>query len=100
MRLALSEMNHKEGATASATRVSGGESTAMAIREPANRTALPISIGTMDSRPCTMVMSEIERLTIWPVCSSSCRVPSKRDSEARISVRRSCCTSRESWPAR
>ncbi len=93
-------MNHRDGATASATTVSSGESTAMAISEPANRTALPISIGTMDSRLCTMLMSEIDRLTIWPVCSSSCRVPSRRDSEARICVRRSCWTSRESWPAR
>jgi hypothetical protein len=95
-----SETHHKLGATASATRVSNGDNTAMTISEPANRTTLPISIGTMDSRLCTMVMSEIERLTIWPVCSSSWRVPSRRDSEPRISVRRSCCTSRESWPAR
>jgi len=95
-----SATNHKLGATASATRVSNGESTAMAIREPANRTALPSSIGTMASRPCTSVMSEIDRLTIWPVCNSSWRVPSSRDSEARISVRRSCWTSRDSWPAR
>ena len=90
VRRDLREMNHKDGATASATTVSSGESTAMTIREPANSTALPISIGTMESRPCTMVMSEIERLTIWPVCSSSCRVPSRRDSEASICVRRSC----------
>jgi hypothetical protein len=95
-----SEMNHRLGATASATTVSSGESTAMAISEPANSTALPSSIGTMDSRLCTMLMSEIDRLTIWPVCSSSWRVPSRRDSDARISVRRSCCTSRESCPAR
>ncbi len=100
VRRDFSEMNHRAGATASATRVSGGDSTAMAIREPANRTALPISIGTMESRLCTMLMSEIERLTIWPVCNSSWRVPSRRDSEARICVRRSCCTSRESCPPR
>ena len=45
-----------------------------------------------------MLTSEIDRLTIWPVCSSSCRAPSSRDSAPSISVRRSCCTSRESRP--
>ena len=94
------EMYHKLGATARATSVSSGDSSAMAISEPANRTTLPISIGTMDSRLCTMVMSEIERLTIWPVCSSSWRVPSSRDRAENSWVRRSCWTSRESCPPR
>ena len=95
-----SEMNHKDGPTASAMRVSSGDSTAMAISAPANSTALPSSSGTQDTRLCTMVRSDIDRLTTWPVCSSSWRVPSSRDSEPISSVRMSCWTSRESLPPR
>ena len=86
--------------TASAIRVSTGDSTAMMASETTNSTALPISIGTMPSRACTMFRSEIERLTTWPVCSWSCRAPSSRDSDRNMSVRRSCCTSRDTWPPR
>ena len=47
-----------------------------------------------------MFTSEIDRLTIWPVCSWSCRAPSSLDSAANISVRRSCWTSSDSRPPR
>ena len=52
-----------------------------------NSTALPSSIGTMLSRLWIMLRSEIERLTICPVCSWSWRAPSSRVSEPNSSVR-------------
>ena len=100
LRRDATEMNHSAGPTASAIRVSVGESTAMMASDTTNSTALPSSIGTMLSNACTMDRSEMDRLTTWPVCSSSCRAPSSRDSAWNISVRRSCCTSRDSRPAR
>ena len=53
----------------------------MMTSESTKSNALPSMIGTMLSKPCAMLMSEIERLTIWPVCSSSCRAPSSRESD-------------------
>ena len=41
----------------------------MMASEATNSTALPSSIGIMLSRAWTMDRSEMERLTIWPVCS-------------------------------
>ena len=93
-------MNPRAGPTASATRVSSGERKAIAIIEPTNSTTLPISIGTIESRDWIIVRSEIDRLRIWPVCSSSWRVPSSRDRAENSWVRRSCWTSRESCPPR
>ena len=100
VRREATEMNQRAGPTARATRVSSGERKAIAISEPTNSTALPSSIGTIASRPCTIVRSEIERLTIWPVCSWSWRAPSSRDRAENSCVRRSCWTSRDSWPPR
>ena len=94
------DRKYSDGPTASAMRVSSGDSTAMAISAPVNSTTLPMSRGTQDTRLCTMLRSEIARLTTWPVCSSSWRLPSRRDSEPIRSVRSSCCTSRESRPPR
>ena len=65
-----------------------------------NSSALPISMGIMMSRLWIMFRSEMDRLTIWPVCSWSWRAPSSLVSEPNSSVRRSCCTSRDSWPPR
>ena len=61
---------------------------------------LPSSIGTWLSRLWTMLRSEMDRLTIWPVCSWSWRAPSSRDSDSNSSVRMSCWTSSESFPPR
>ena len=100
VRREAAAMNQRAGPTASATRVSTGERKAIAIIEPTNSTALPISIGTIESRDWIIVRSEMDRLTIWPVCSSSWRVPSSRDRAENSWVRRSCWTSRESCPPR
>jgi hypothetical protein len=70
----------------------------MTTSEITNISTLPRVTGIMLSKPCTMVRSEIERLTTWPVCSSSCRLPSSRVSEPSSSVRRSYCTSRDTRP--
>ncbi len=72
----------------------------MITSERTNSTALPTSMGTMLSRLWTMFRSEIDRLTIWPVCSWSWRAPSSRDSEPNSSVLRLCWTSRDSRPPR
>ena len=71
----------------------------MAIDSTKSR-ALPSSMGTWASRLWTMFRSEMERLTIWPVCSWSWRVPSSRSSDSKSSVRMSCWTSSDSWPPR
>ena len=62
-------MNHKAGPTARAMRVSSGERNSMMASEATNSTALPSSIGIMLSSAWIMDRSEMERLTIWPVCS-------------------------------
>ena len=91
-------ITHSVGATASAMTVSSGERNAMITSDSTNSTTLPSSIGTMLSRLWIMLRSEIERLTICPVCSWSWRAPSSRVSDPNSSVRRSCCTSSESRP--
>jgi hypothetical protein len=70
----------------------------MIVTDSTNSSALPSSIGSMPSRPCTMFRSEIARLTSWPVRSWSCRAPSSAASAANDSVRMSCWTSRDSLP--
>ena len=98
LRRDRSAMNHSAGATASATTVSNGDRKSMMTIETTNSSALPRLIGKNDNSDWIMLMSEIDRLTSWPVWISSCRSPSSRDSAPSISVRRSCCTSRESRP--
>ncbi len=90
----------KAGPTASEISASSGESRNMTTIEVKKSSALPISIGSMLSRLWTMFRSEMDRLTIWPVCSWSCRAPSSLVSEPNSSVRRSCCTSRDNCPPR
>ena len=48
----------------------------------------------------TMLMSEEERETIWPVSRLSWPRPSSRESESKTSVRRSFCTSMPIRPPR
>lgn len=83
-------MNHREGATASATTVSSGDSTAITASETANSNTFPIIIGSMNSRLWINWRSLVARPTTWPVLSSSCRRPSSRAIEPNIRVRRSC----------
>ncbi len=54
----------------------------------------------MASRPWIILTSEMDRLTICPVCSWSWRAPSSLDRAANISVRRSCWTSSDIRPPR
>ena len=98
LRRDRSAITHSAGATASATTVSSGDRNSMMMIETTKSSALPMVIGRNDSSPWIMLMSEIDRLTSWPVWISSCRAPSSRDSAPSISVRRSCCTSRDSLP--
>jgi len=95
-----SAISHSAGATATATRASGGERATMITSEKTNRITLPNVSGTMLSRPCTMFRSEIDRPTSWPVCISSWRAPSSLDSEPNSSVRISCWTSSDTRPPR
>ena len=69
------------GATATATSESSGDRVIMMTSEKTNSSRLPRISGIHCSRPCTMLMSEIDRPTSWPVWISSCRAPSSRDSE-------------------
>ncbi len=82
-----------------ATRVSGGDRTAMTTRETTNRTALPVTLGSQASRPWTSWTSLIDRLTTCPVESASSWRPSIRCTAAWTSLRRSYWTSRDSRPA-
>ena len=82
------------------TIVSTGESTTMMPRDRMNSAMFPSVIGTRDRMDCTMFRSEMDRPTSCPVWISSWRAPSSRDSASKSSVRRSCCTSRESRPPR
>ena len=70
----------------------------MMTRDTTNSAMFPMVIGAMDSRPCTMFRSEMDRPTSCPVRISSWRAPSRRDSEPNSPVRRSCWTSRDSRP--
>ena len=94
------EMNHRAGATAIATRESSGDREIMMTSEKMNSRTLPMISGIHDSRPCTMLMSEMDRPTSCPVWISSCRAPSSRDSDSNSSVRMACCTSRAVLPPR
>ena len=98
LRRDRSAMNHRAGATASATTVSSGDRNSMMTIDTTNSSTLPSAMGSSDSSDWIMLMSEIDRLTSCPVWISSCRAPSSRDSAPSISVRRSCCTSRDSRP--
>ena len=100
LRRDASAIIHSAGATATVTSVSSGESTTMIPMDSTNSARLPSVIGTMDKMDCTMFRSEMDRPTSCPVWISSWRAPSSRDSESKSSVRRSCCTSRESLPPR
>ena len=93
-----SAMNHSDGATATATRVKMGDSVSIMTIEMMNRAMLPRVTGIIDSRPCTMFRSEIDRPTSWPVWISSWRLPSSRDRAPNRSFRRSCWTSRAIRP--
>ncbi len=88
------------GPTASEISARVGDSQNITPIDSTNSSTLPISMGIIDSRLWIMFRSEIDLLTIWPVCSWSCRAPSSLVSEPNRSVRRSCWTSRESWPPR
>ena len=100
LRRDASAIIHSAGATVTVTSVSTGESTTMMPMDSTNSARLPSVIGTMDRMDCTMFRSEMDRPTSCPVWISSWRAPSSRDSESKSSVRRSCCTSRESLPPR
>ena len=90
----------RAGPTASEMSASSGDRKNMMTSATTNSSALPTSIGIMLSKAWIMFRSVMDRLTIWPVWSWSCRAPSSRVSDPNSSVRRSCCTSRESWPPR
>ena len=70
----------------------------MTTSESTNSSRLPIVIGAIDSSVWTIVMSDVDRLMIWPVDSSSWRLPSSRVSAANTSLRRSCWTSKAIRP--
>ena len=94
------EISQSAGATATATSESSGDSAIMMTSEKTNSMRLPSVSGIHWIRPCTMLRSEIDRPTSWPVWISSCRVPSSRDSEPNSSVRMACCTSSAILPPR
>ncbi len=94
------EISQSAGATATATSESSGDRLTMMTSEKMNSRTLPMISGIHDSSPCTMLMSEMDRPTSWPVWISSCRAPSSRDSDSNSSVRMACCTSSAVLPPR
>jgi hypothetical protein len=93
-------ISHSAGATASATSDSSGDSVIMMTSEKTKSSTLPKISGSHCSSPCTMLMSEIDRPTSCPVWISSCRAPSRLDSDSNRSVRMACCTSSATFPPR
>jgi hypothetical protein len=57
------EMATRAGSTASATSVSGGDSTNITAKETTRPTTLPTAMGRNDSSPCNRPTSELARDT-------------------------------------
>ena len=66
------------------TTVSSGDRITMMTAVMTNRSMFAKVMGVMDSRPCTMFRSEMDRPTSCPVRISSWRAPSSRDSEPNM----------------
>ena len=93
-------ISQSAGATAMATSESSGDKMIMMTSEKTNRMLLPRISGIHWSSPCTMLMSEIDRPTSWPVWISSWRAPSRLESDSNSSVRIECWTSSAIFPPR
>ena len=86
------------GVTTSAISVSTGDIHSIAANDSSAKITEPNDSGTCIRIPTTSCRSEIARETTWPVRKASCLPPSSRETALKTRWRRSCWTSRASFP--